>query len=515
MDRADDTLRGRFEALTGPADGDWTDVRRRVRRRKGKVVVAAAALVVALGAAGLAIGGEVIGIFDVHGKRIPLSSFSPRDHELLVVSMCPHPVLRTVPGSTPRAGCSEGEPSVEEIANDGTQVHYRIRYPWGMTCVASGPMRGRHDPTFGDSRIANLGCNAHSPGHKLVPTPQRPITVDAALGSSAKNPHVRLRRLSGLAGRGVTSVGLVRKSGPPLKVGVRDHAYAFGAIPDRPWVAVAAYDRNGRQVYREALPGTGRFLSRRDLAPPTGKSSVWSPGPPKRPSQAPLQHAETSEAVADVYRNGVVLLRFTSTSSEAYRRLVRSSRFSSHTASVGCRRVAFGAGRWNSIGGGSNAHVAQTMGARIGSSPIGGMPSGPFDICEISGTYGRYWNDDEGTHELVEIPFTRIGRRYLDERATARDLAYFLRTKKMMAIRRAIHRGEPAPSADELARTFGQRVVPLASKNAAAPIGDVGVWTNGRLIVASELTPGGRRLYVTARDVFIGPNNIRGLSLTF
>ena len=85
----------------------------------------------------------------------------------------------------------------------------------------------------------------------------------------------------------------------------------------------------------------------------------------------------------------------------------------------------------------------------------------------------------------------------------------------MMAIRRAIHRGEPAPSADELARTFGQRVVPLASKNAVAPVGDVGVWTNGRLIVASELTPEGRRLYVTARDVFIGANNIRGLSLAF
>lgn len=155
------------------------------------------------------------------------------------------------------------------------------------------------------------------------------------------------------------------------------------------------------------------------------------------------------------------------------------------------------------------------MGARVGSSPIGGMPSGPFDACEISGTYGRYWNDEEGTHELVEVAFTAIGRRYLDERATARDLAYLLRTKKMMAIRRAIHRGEPAPSADELARIFGQRVVALATRNAAPPVGKVGVWTNGRVIVASELTPAGRRLYVTARDVFIGPNNIRGLSLTF
>jgi hypothetical protein len=514
VNRANDSLRERFEALTGPADADWSDVRRRVRRRTGKVVVAAAALLIALGAAGLAVGGEVIGIFDVHGKHIPLSSFSPRDRELLVARMCPHPVLRTVRGSTPQLGCREGEPTVAQIANDGTQVHYRITYPWGMTCVASGPVGGRHDPTFGDSRIASLGCNSHAPGQKLVPTPRRPITVDASLGSSAKNPHVRLLRLSGLAGRGVTSVGLVRKSGRPLKVPVRDNAYAFGAIPDRPWIAVVAYDRHGGQVYREALPGIGRLVPRPKVVR-TAKSSVWSPGPPKRPNEAPLQHAETSEAVADVYRNGAVLVRFKSTSSEAYRRLSRSSRVSSDTAGAGCLKVAFGGGRWNSLGGGANAHVAQTMGARIGNSPIGGMPSGPFDVCEISGTYGRYWNDEEGTHELVEVAFSAIGRRYLDERATARDLAYLLRTKKMMAIRRAIHRGEPAPSAVELARIFGQRVVPLGSRNAAAPVGKVGVWTNGRLIVASEVTPAGRRLYVTARDVFIGANNIRGLSLTF
>lgn len=513
MDGAESVLRQRFEALVGPADGDWGEVRRRARRRSAKVVVAAAAVVFALALAGLAIGGQVIGLFAAHGKPVPLSSFTARDRELLVTSMCPHPALRSVPGKAPEPVCREGEPSVEEIANDGSQVHFRIRYPWGLTCVGSGPVGGRHNPTFGDSLITSLGCNAGAPGHKLVPTPRRPITVDASLGSTAQSPRVRLRRLSGLAGRGVTSVGLVPRKGRPLKTPVRDSAYSFGSIPDRPWIAVAAYDRYGTEVYRERLPGVG-LPAPRLVAPPV-RRSVWSPGPPKRPAEAPLQHAATPVAVADVYRNGVVELRFNSTSSEAYRRLVRSSRVSSDTAGVGCLKVAFSGGRWDAIGGGSNARVGQTMGARLGSGPIGGMPSPPFDVCEISGTYGRYWNDEEGTHELVEVPFTAIGARYLDERATARDLAYLLRAKKMMAIRRAIHRGEPAPSAEELARIFGERVVPLANRNAAAPAGKVGVWRNGRLIVASELTPAGRRLYVTARDVFIGATNIRGLSLTF
>jgi hypothetical protein len=515
VNRADDTLRERFEPLAGPADGDWTDVRRRVRRRTGKVVVAATALLIALGAAGLAVGGEVIGIFDVHGKHIPLGSLSQRDRELLVTSMCPHPALRTVPGTAPRPFCREGEPSVEEIANDGSQAHYRIRYPWGLTCVASGPVGGRHDPTFGDSKIASLGCNAGAPGHRLVPTPKRPITVDASLGSSAQNPRVRLLRLSGLAGRGVTSVGLVATTGLALKTPVRGNAYSFASIPDRPWKAIAAYDRSAKEVYREPLQGVGGPAPRLTSPPP--KSSVWSPGPPRRPEGTPLEHATTADAVADVYRNGVVELRFTSTSSQAYRRLVRSSRASSNTAGVDCLKVAFGGGHWKSLGGGANAHAGRTMGARLGNGggPMGGMPSPPFDVCEISGTYGRYWNDEEGTHELVEVPFTAIARRFLAERATARDLAYFVRTKKLHRIRLAIHRGEPGPSADELARMFGSRVIPLAGRNDTPPAGKLGVWTDRKLIVASELTPGGRRLYVTVRDVFIGANNIRDLSFTF
>jgi hypothetical protein len=508
------SVRERFEALAGPPDGDWRDVTRRVKRRTRGVATLVAVALVALVATGFGIGGTVIGLFDVHGKHIPLSSLSERDREILVTSMCPHPEFRTTPGRAPKPACREGEPTIEEIASDGSQAHYRIRYPWGLTCIASGPVGGRHDPTFGDSKIATLGCNAGAPGHKLVPTPKRPITVDASLGSSAKNPRLRLLRLSGLAGRGVTSVGLVAKGRPPLKTLVRGNAYSFGSIPDRPWVAVAAYDRGNTEVYREPLPGVGRPVPA--MTSPPAKSSVWSPGPPRRPDEAPLQQASTTDAVADVYRNGVVLLRFTSTSSKAYRRLVRTSRKSSNTAGVDCLKVAFGGGRWETIGGGANAHVARTMGARIANvGAMGGMPSPPFDVCQISGTYGRYWNDEEGTHELVEVPFTVVGRRYLDERATARDLAYLVRSKKMHAIRLAIHRGGPAPSASELARIFGSRIIPLASREGTAPNGKVGVWIDGKLIVASEQTPAGRRLFVTIDALRIGPNDIRDLSFVY
>jgi hypothetical protein len=513
VDVRDETMvRERFEALAGPPDGDWKDVTARVRKRGRKSVALLAATAIALVATGLGIGGDVLGLFAEHGKQVPLSSFSSRDRELLISSLCRRPGFSERPGRSPEVVCRDGAPTVEEIANDGVEIHWRVRYPWGLTCLASGPVGGRRDPNHGDFKIGTLGCNMGAPRRKLVPTPARPITVDASMGASVKHPHVRLVRVSGLAGSGVARVGLVARAGPPMKTEVHGNAYSFGAIPDRPWVAIAAYDASGRERYREPLLGVGERVPL--PAERVGKMHVWIPEVPPRPAEQPLQHASTGAADVDVYRNGVVEVRFRSTDDDPYRRLVRSSRFSSGVAGMTCRTVAFGAGHWENIGGGSNARVAPEMGMRL-DTIHGGMPSPPFDVCEVSGTYGSYWNDEEGPRELVEAPFTAIGRRYFDERATARDLAYFVRTRKMWAIRKAIHRGEPAPGPDQLARRFGDRVVPLASRDDAAPLGKIGVWTEGDAIVASEMTPGGRRLFVTVQATRIGANNIRDLSFTF
>jgi hypothetical protein len=507
-------LQERFRKLAGPEDGDWREVRRRARRRVGRMAVLALALVLALAAAGLAIGGDVIGLFAEHGKPVPLSSLTPRDRRLLVQSLCRRLAFSHRQGRAPEVICRDGAPTVEQIANDGVEIHWRVRYPWGLTCVASGPVGGRHNPSFGDSKIGSLSCNAGAPGDELVPTPRRPITVDVAMTASVENPRMRLMKVTGLAGRGVASVGLVAKSGPPLKADVRGNAYSFHSIPDRPWVAIAAYDERGTEVYREPLEGVGRAAPH--VAEPPAKSSVWAPGPPARPDEAPLQRSSTPLAVVDVYRNGVVELRFRSTEAKAFRRLVRSSRSSSGVAGLDCYTVAFGGGRWESLGGGSNARVGPEMGAHLGNAgALGGMPSPPFDACQVSGTYGRYWNDEVGPHELVEVPLTPLGRRFLDERASARDLAYLVRGSKMQRIRRAIHRGEAAPSAAQLARLFGERVVPLATRGGTPPTGKVGVWTDGKTIVASELTLEGRRLYVTVRGVRIGATNIRDLAFVF
>jgi hypothetical protein len=510
VSRPESPVRERFEALAGPADGDWVDVTSRVKRRSRRVAALVAVGLVALVATGFGIGGNVIGLFDVHGKPIPLSSLSESDRELLVSSMCPHPEFRTAPGRAPQPACREGEPTIELIASDGSQAHYRIKYPWGLTCLATGRAGGYRDPTFGRSLIGSMGCNAWAPGLKLVPTPQRPITVDATMGSRAGQPSVMLLRVSGLAGEGISRVALVGPSHARLTTAVRGHAYSFPRIPARPWRAVAALDADGREVYRERLFG---YRPPKALARPRHPRQP-PPPPPMRPVGRPLQTATTSLASLVVYRNFAVL-RFRATTTEAYARLARSAGNAHDHVTLSCLRVAYGESRWNNLGFGVNPPLGPVLKMRVGSSPLGGIPSPPYDLCQVGGMYGRYWNDEEGTHELVEVPLTPLGRRFVEERGVARDLAYFARTKKLLAIRRAINRGEPGPSTAELAQKFGERVVALASRNGAPPAGKIGVWTDGKLIVASELTPRGRRLFVTMRDVFIGATNIRGLAFVF
>jgi hypothetical protein len=487
-------LRERFSALAGPLDGDWADIERRARHRF-RTPVLATCVALALAVVGLAVGGKVIGVFDVKGKPISLGSLPTRDRELLITSMCRHLALRVIPNKGPKQICRDGNPTIEEIANDGSEAHYRIRYPWGLTCLASGPGRGRRS-------IDSLGCNAGSPEVKVVPTPKRPITVDVGGAMSLGQRYLHLTRVSGLAGEGVTKVALVARDGSRLSTDVRGRAYSFAKIPDRRWASIVALDDSGEVVYREGLP-SGRPLP---IAPPAAGNRASFPAPPKRPAGPPLQYAATDVASADVYRNGVVAIRFLSTSNEAYRRLARGS-----GVDIACGRVAFGSDRWEELAGGSVARLLPEVRMRM-DTVHGGMPSPPYDFCEIAGTYGRYWNDEEGTRELVEIPFTAIGKRFLAERGVARDLAYLARNRDMWPIRRAVQRGERAPSAAELVRIFGPRLEPLPRRDASPSPGRVGIWTDGRLIVASERAPDGRLLYVAIEGIRIARSNIAGLA---
>jgi hypothetical protein len=487
----DETVLGRrFAQLAGAGNGDWGDVRRRARSRSHRtaaVVVAALALVFV----GVALGADLIGVFEPHGKWIPLESLSPQDRSLVELAMCNREDFARTADGAPRVVCMDDEPTIEEIANDGYEFRWSVRYPSGAVCTATGRVRG-----FGAEARHAIGmydCSA-SAAEQRYPRPDRPITADVAISASSDHPEAQLFEVSGLAGSGIESVGLVESDGSVLRTPVRGRAYSFRDIPDRPWVALAAFDAKGQEVYREPL----RYKRETGNAPSSTQVPAV-PARPQRPSGAPVQRLATDAAFLEAFANGVVSLRL---GDAAYHRLMEVSDGVSPVTVV-CGRLAFGAGRWQTIGGVGGALAARELVVRVARPFDQEAVAPPFDFCETNGIgEPQHWQEAGPPRELVEVPLTLLGRRYLDERAAARDLAFFIRAPNLRAAR----------SAPEIARRLGDRVVPLPNRDGSAGAGRVGVWSAGDTIVVSEKTREGRRLYVTIRGKTIGATNVRGLA---
>jgi hypothetical protein len=497
----------------GGEDDDWGDVMQRVgarrRRLARRLAIAAALIVFALGlAVPFGLAGQIIGLFKDDGKPVPLASLTPSDRHALVLSMCSHVELVTPPGTAPEKRCADGDPKITEIANDGTRRYWKVAYPNGIQCLASGRVRGYRQIGGGRSFIGQMGCGKNP---DLFPNPGRPITVDAAIGFDVGDRRAYLFNASGLAGEGVAAVGLVEKDGDVLKTDVEGRTYDFGRPPNREWDSIAAYDESGDEVYRESL--------HLDVParPPAPRSPKPPPPPPPPltplPRQSPTQHGEAPGATIDVYRSGLVAVHLTK-GSRAYE-LLRPGKTADQRVNVSCARLAYGAGRWESLGAGVSVPFGMEIRASVGSiSPIqvrGETPLPPFDACWLKGTYGLRWNDPRGMHAAVEVAFTSLGRRYFDELAVAQDLELFMRTPEMRSVRADMREGR-VPTGARIAAMFPSRVVGLSQKTHSADPGSIGIWSNGRdLIVVSRQAEDGRRMFVTLRNGAFGPNNLAGL----
>jgi hypothetical protein len=507
---ADETLEGFVEPFDGEPS-EWDDVLARSeaantwQSRLPRTLIVAVAVVVGLLALTVPFGlaGRVVGLFRDEGKPVPVASLSRSDRESLIFSFCNRLRLVTPPGKAPERRCLDGEPTIQEIANNGTRLYWKITYPGGPTCLASGSVRGYRQHGGGRSRIGLMRCG----GQNLFPTPRRPVTVDAVMHGGPRDTRAKLSRLSGLAGQGVTQVGLIEEDGDVLKEAVEGRTYDFGRPPDRRWTAVAAFDDSGDEVFRQPL--MLEFPQRRpiDVRPRPPRPRPLLP----LPKGPPLQHTETADATIDVYRSGLVDVRLKSTTGRAYL-LLRPGSTEDPRVPVGCFNLAYGAGQWEAIGGFSYG----TFGRNLRVSVVGGVRRGavtpPFDACTATGSYGRRWNDARGMHDALEMPLTSLGHRFFAQRAAARDLSLFMRTPQMREIRRAMIRKAKIPSAAEIARRFPSRVVPMAARTDVPPRPNVGVWSDGRdRILAAKLAEDGRRLYATFEAGRFGPHNLAHL----
>jgi hypothetical protein len=117
----------------------------------------------------------------------------------------------------------------------------------------------------------------------------------------------------------------------------------------------------------------------------------------------------------------------------------------------------------------------------------------PFDGCELQGEYGHRWPDRFGSHSPVELALTARGRAYFADRAAARDLALFVRS-------RAGHRVRAQPGPELGRRLAGSRIRYRLTAGG---------------VTVSERSPTGKRFVVVVRGGRIRSQNLRPYAFVF
>jgi hypothetical protein len=267
-------------------------------------------------------------------------------------------------------------------------------------------------------------------------------------------------------------------------------------IPTAHWsrarrlVSLTLYARDGGVLGRQRFPY--RAYPTPVRVPPAGSRAVRPRVLPVAPPTAPS--APTHERTADGYRvvvgaNGAVQFRQT-------RETPILHELSGKNVSFACFRLTTEFGIFTVRGFGEWGALAPKVGFSL--AGIGT----PVDGCEIEASIGRRWPDRLHNRAAVEIPLTARGRRYFVDRAAARDLALFVRSRRMHVLRR-----EPAPRAKaDILRTYGELLArsPIRIRVAGR-----------RTLVVTERSPSGRLFSVTLRDGRIAKQNLEPLAFVF
>jgi hypothetical protein len=241
----------------------------------------------------------------------------------------------------------------------------------------------------------------------------------------------------------------------------------------------AAQERRRRREFREHAPPPVQPLAH--VPPPT----------------APLQRGEADGVTIVAGRNGSVVFD-TSRATPTTRKLI------SGLVGYGCfRRVPYHA---------EPVVLSQAISTRSHrvAIRIEGLRT-PFLGCDIQGGYGHRWPDRLGGHSAVEVAFTPAARRFFHDRATARDLALFVRSRAMQRIRRQ----EGAALDAAIRARYRSAITRLASPSAPLPPSRIGYATSGHTTTFVEASPTGRRFHVRVLDGRVVAHNLKELSLVF
>jgi hypothetical protein len=487
-----------YEALD--AQPDWGDVAGRAARGRRRslvlAILACFALIVFVSAA-FAYGTDLWQL--VAGKPVSTKRLSPEERRMFASLASGRPILRTQPND-PALRRLGKDVSVRLLADQGGYTFYVIevrgRYP--TRCFAAG--RAWKPRLFGSMECPIPG---RRPEPGSFPSAKNPVLdqSDFAFGGGI------FSRLVGFAAVAVKKVGLLTADGDVIAtVPVVNSTYLKTIRPPAKGVeAIVAFDGSGRRVYCLDIVA----------ADPCGNKQapeqVTAPQPLPRPARlgALVQRGKSQGVSVSVYDPGVAIFDLSAA----------SPRVARLAASAGCLRARFLNGRWLSDDlssgtlGRNYARLRVDLGGSGGSMLPAEVPP-PYEGCEISGSYGRRWNDAFGTRALVEIPLNEAGRHFFNDRAAARDLAFFVRSKRVQQIRLS---PSPRPGLEALARRYPHRVVELQREGQFAPEDKIGFWVGQGTIRFTTTSSTGSRFFVTAvqRALKLPRNNLGDLAFVF
>jgi hypothetical protein len=222
-------------------------------------------------------------------------------------------------------------------------------------------------------------------------------------------------------------------------------------------------------------------------------------------SRRPIQHGTAQGVRVNVYSSGAAVFDL--------RRIAPTPRRLLHGpdgATYGCFHAKFTRGNW---------HPAEYM---IGAHHLSrrlvfrrNHLAAPYDVCELGGYWGHRWDDALGTRNAVEIWLTPLGRHFFNDRAAARDLAYFVRSRRVQEqIRLAAN---PQVGLAWFVNRYPGRVVEMAKPSARVPKDVIGVWIGPQTITFTATSSTHRRFFVVAeRGTYKLPSkNLGDLAFVF
>jgi hypothetical protein len=255
-------------------------------------------------------------------------------------------------------------------------------------------------------------------------------------------------------------------------------------------LSLSLFARDGRRIGRQS------FLLRprpRVVRLPPGR--VTGPRERRLPTQPPvaptppLQTGSADGFSVVAGRNGSV--QFTQTGTTPILRRLAAGL----SAGFGCFRLTKEFGIFTVRGLSDGGRFASRVGFRLN-----GVGT-PLDGCEVQASIGRTWPDSLGNHAAVEIPFTAAGRRFFADRAAARDVALFVRSRRLHRLRAE----PPARALADIRHVYGRRL-------ARSPI-RISATAGG--LRFSERSPTGREFFVLVRGGKIARQNLKPYGFVF